>query len=87
MHPYYKPGTLTIGVPQTPGPVVAQGRYEPSLSMVKLPRCPNPACSDPVHPLARDGWHEPKTCPGCGGPAAQIEALPDVEDVMMGVVE
>jgi len=58
----------------------AQGYYEPSLTVTFLPRCPNPLCPDPIHPLARKPSlfmrlfgrkADPKVCPGCGGPAAE----------------
>lgn len=66
-------------------PAQACGRYEPSLFMVKLPRCPNPDCPDPVHPLARADWYDPKICPGCGGPAAEAGEVQEVEDVNLSL--
>lgn len=62
----------------------AQGYYEPSLTVVRLPRCPNPDCPDPVHPLARAGKHNPSICPGCGGPAAAPCDEQEVEAVLTG---
>lgn len=60
------------------------GYYEPHLAMVKLPRCPNPSCPDPVHPLAREDRHDPAICPGCGGPAAAAEEAIEVDATFCG---
>lgn len=65
-------------------PVSAAGYYKPSLTVVKLPRCPNPDCPDPVHPLAREGVSDPATCPGCGGPAAEPCEQQTVEATYVG---
>jgi len=57
---------------EAPAQAQAQGRYEPSLTVTLLPRCPNPDCPDPIHPLAREErTTHPSVCPGCGGPAAE----------------
>jgi hypothetical protein len=54
----------------------------PELTVVKLPRCPNPDCPDPVHPLARAGSFDPSVCPGCGGPASEPCDRQDVEPLI-----
>lgn len=46
----------------------AQGYYEPSLTIVMLPRCPQ---CETKHPLAYDPPRDPSTCPQCKGPAAE----------------
>lgn len=51
-------------------PAAAQAYYEPSMTILKLPRCANPACPDPVHPMAVSDYLDPSVCPGCGGPAS-----------------
>lgn len=61
-----------------------QGYYEPHLKIVKLPRCPNPDCPDPAHPLARNSDQDPDICPGCGGPAALPCEEQDVEATYSG---
>lgn len=69
---------------EQPAEVSGQGYYKPSLMVVKLPRCPNLDCPDPVHPLTREGSYNPAVCPGCGGPAAQPCEVQDVEAVLVG---
>lgn len=49
----------------------AQGYYKPSLTLVKLPRCSDPDCPEPMHPLAYDPPRAADICPGCGGPASE----------------
>lgn len=65
-------------------PFGGQGYYEPHLTIVKLPRCPNVDCPDPVHPLARAGNLDPSTCPGCGRPAAAPCEEQTVEATFVG---
>ncbi len=62
--------------------VNAQGYYEPSLTIVKLPRCANADCPDPVHPLAKG--LDQSTCPGCGGPASAACEEQTVEAAYVG---
>ncbi len=47
---------------------LAEGRYEPHLTVQLLPRCP--ACHAP-HPLARTPPKDAAICPDCGGRAAE----------------
>lgn len=63
---------------------IAQGYYEPHLTMVKLPRCPNELCPDPKHPLAYSPPRDEATCPGCGGIAAQAGEPIEVEATFTG---
>lgn len=59
-----------------------QGYYEPSLSIVVLPRCPR--CEHP-HPMAvASDARDVSTCPGCGGPAASPHEPVEVEATFTG---